>query len=630
MARAENVSFLLSQVRVAAGALVSGTVTFYEPGTTTKRDVWLDRAMTTLASNPYTLDANATAQLYAQGEYRVVVKDKAGTTKFDRDGLYFGQEGNETFMSVLDFGALGDGATDDSYAFSDAFTALAALTNGALYIPAGVYRLESLVEQALPAEASYRIYGDGPATIILGKNAAGAIKLTCSGRHAYVALEDMSFAPGLTDSGTAFEYTSPEGGVSQRRVFEARNLVFEPVDSDDSTSDWTNPLVVTGINRPLLDNVVIWRQSGSPKCDTIVNLDYCYAPEINNCYLNGFATYGITNVRTDSNEGFFLFDTIINGADTGVYLSQSGRHPQVYIRDCHLNCFVANIHLIQCKYIFISQNLLYTRVGTGVAFDDIILDDCDSAYISKNTYRTGTGQASDRRHAKLINNTQLVKIDDNGLNGITTLKPYYIDASCSEIEINLPNAVPAYDFASYPATDPLDLVECLSASVIAKTPSSIGQWASGSTHGPDLDLKRYSASPAAGDTVGSFRVFGQNDAGEMVMLGSVAGRIVDPTDGSEDGQIYIYGAAGGSPILDIVAGGGVSIGNDDVQGQGTINIKGKDSLAIRLNNTIGIYFGDADPEASVPAAAGSLYLRSNGSFYRKASGSGNTGWSAVT
>lgn len=39
--------------------------------------------------------------------------------------------------------------------------------------------------------------------------------------------------------------------------------------------------------------------------------------------------------------------------------------------------------------------------------------------------------------------------------------------------------------------------------------------------------------------------------------------------------------------------------------------------------------GSAAPESSVTAAAGSLYLRSNGTIYWKATGSGNTGWTAV-
>lgn len=39
--------------------------------------------------------------------------------------------------------------------------------------------------------------------------------------------------------------------------------------------------------------------------------------------------------------------------------------------------------------------------------------------------------------------------------------------------------------------------------------------------------------------------------------------------------------------------------------------------------------GADDPESSVTAPAGSLYLRTDGTLYSKASGTGDTGWLAV-
>ena len=55
---------------------------------------------------------------------------------------------------------------------------------------------------------------------------------------------------------------------------------------------------------------------------------------------------------------------------------------------------------------------------------------------------------------------------------------------------------------------------------------------------------------------------------------------------------------------------------------------------IRLHDTTGdgpgIKWGSADPEGSVAAAAGSLYFRTNGSVYKKSSGSGDTGWEELT
>lgn len=42
--------------------------------------------------------------------------------------------------------------------------------------------------------------------------------------------------------------------------------------------------------------------------------------------------------------------------------------------------------------------------------------------------------------------------------------------------------------------------------------------------------------------------------------------------------------------------------------------------------TVTVYTGSGDPESNQTAVAGSLYLRTSGLVYIKASGSGNTGW----
>lgn len=89
VASAQIIQFLLSPVRSGNTVLSLGKVYFYAAGTSTLKDVWLDRYKTEVAANPYTLDSNGTAHLYADGLYRIVIKDAAGAVKFDRDYLSF-------------------------------------------------------------------------------------------------------------------------------------------------------------------------------------------------------------------------------------------------------------------------------------------------------------------------------------------------------------------------------------------------------------------------------------------------------------------------------------------------------------------------------------------------------------
>jgi len=85
---AQQVEFLLSQVRADGIALSGGLVYFYSPGTAIAKTIYSNRTKTSVAANPYTLDTNATAQLYGDGLYRIVIKNAAGVTKYDRDNVY--------------------------------------------------------------------------------------------------------------------------------------------------------------------------------------------------------------------------------------------------------------------------------------------------------------------------------------------------------------------------------------------------------------------------------------------------------------------------------------------------------------------------------------------------------------
>lgn len=160
--KAQSISFLLSQVRITSGPLAGGKAYFYAAGTTTLKAVWTDRGKVTQAANPYTLDANATAQLYGDGIYRVVIKDSAGVTRYDRDNLKFSEMEGDATANVLNYGngtlaaaVTAIGSTPTTLAFGTNQTLTANLTipatielmpiNGAQIIP-GAYTLTGLKE----------------------------------------------------------------------------------------------------------------------------------------------------------------------------------------------------------------------------------------------------------------------------------------------------------------------------------------------------------------------------------------------------------------------------------------------------------------------------------------------------
>ncbi len=96
---------------------------------------------------------------------------------------------------------------------------------------------------------------------------------------------------------------------------------------------------------------------------------------------------------------------------------------------------------------------------------------------------------------------------------------------------------------------------------------------SGADVGPFFELDRLSPTPAALDYLGGFYFVGNNSSLEPVSYGFALGRILDPTDGSEDGAYEIYSLVAGVETLQGQWGNGLALGavSGGGKGPGTIN-----------------------------------------------------------
>lgn len=68
-------------------AIVNGTLTFYEPGTTTFKNTYPTQALSSPNVNPITLNSvgSSPVEIWMDGEYRVVLKNALGVVVWDRD-----------------------------------------------------------------------------------------------------------------------------------------------------------------------------------------------------------------------------------------------------------------------------------------------------------------------------------------------------------------------------------------------------------------------------------------------------------------------------------------------------------------------------------------------------------------
>jgi parallel beta-helix repeat protein len=120
----------------------------YLSGSSTPADTWTTQAMAVKHANPVQADAYGLFPeifLTPGVTYRMTLTDSLGNVIWGpNDGIATGGSVSAlagASFDVTDYGAVGDGSTDDTTAFQNAIAALIANTGGVLYIPNGTYRL---------------------------------------------------------------------------------------------------------------------------------------------------------------------------------------------------------------------------------------------------------------------------------------------------------------------------------------------------------------------------------------------------------------------------------------------------------------------------------------------------------
>lgn len=274
----------------------NGFAEIYRRGTSTRATIYSDfEATTTLPSSDVALDANGGASVYAGEFVRVVVRDSEGTIVRDFTNgesaeatdyigpsftgvnystgeagvnqpvsladaldrwatssgssnfnvLYGGSAATlatiaadvfntkTAFVNVKDFGAIGDGATDDR----TAIVAAIAASSGNVYFPAGNYRITT---SSLSISESINFLGTGPGSCSIIQATAGVAVLTSAG----VSTQSLIQGIKLVHSGAA-SAGIPEVTIADGTRIRFDNCVFG---SSSRFTQYGINIVTTGAN----------------------------------------------------------------------------------------------------------------------------------------------------------------------------------------------------------------------------------------------------------------------------------------------------------------------------------------------------------------------------------------------
>lgn len=162
-----------TEARHTDGEVASGhTVTIYtDSAGATKASLFAASTGVTAVTNPITVPTTGVVDFWAAESKLYVVAQGETTVR----PLYSAEDSD--VFNVRDYGATGDGATDDTTAIAAALTAAA--SGGAVYLPAGSY----VVSVTLTVPDNVTFYGDGPevTTILVAASFTGSRVINLTG-----------------------------------------------------------------------------------------------------------------------------------------------------------------------------------------------------------------------------------------------------------------------------------------------------------------------------------------------------------------------------------------------------------------------------------------------------------------
>lgn len=573
----------------------------------------------------------------------------------------------EDTVSVKDFGAVGDGATDDTTAIQNALD-----SSTALYFPAGTYNVNL---QLTASDKAITLLGDGIGLSIIkwvtGSLSSG-ISISQSTDTFITNVIGLSLLTELVNSGTALTVDGTgqlSGGIVQDRLKTRVNVqdVEARGDVSPNTDGWQRGLLYTncihtrttrfffiGNFSGTQDNIqsitgILLQGTGSPTEHSILQCNIFYAVR------------AIEIINTV--EGVYITHCNLVADFEGVnWKGDSGQPPQLAMVANHANVYGTCVVCENMSQSFITNNLFYSRQDAVAATQGVrFVDNVQHSHIENNLFVNNSGFnmiSVNLVGTSTANNTVKHNIFQSG----TTAVLLNAGVFNNQIIDNLINNAFAADVTDNSGNS-RNAIQTLETQTVQRVDNNLStlEMNSLSSGNRDTTVDLHSDDVNTDFSARIIRTNGENGTFDFINLGTGAIRIahngIEVVSISASGMELNQGGVGDRNTL-------VDYRSDDVNADFSARIirsagengdfalvnKGTGDIVFLTNNTgrflilgnentiqysvngIRITTGAGSPEGVVTAVVGSTYQRSDGgvgtTFYVKESGVGNTGWVA--
>lgn len=300
-------------------------------------------------------------------------------------------------VSVKDFGAVGDGTTDDTNAISTALTA-AITYNVALYIPSGTYKLTAKITKSSATKIA--LIGDGSQLSILEWAAAatggGGIELTYTNVLFPCDVQGLSFVTNDDALGTGLKITGPESASVTVLGPNVRDLRFSG--KNVATNCWLDNLHFYTCWYITLIQISIKGKTGTTTFTsaTGIKLTSCqviFATKFIIIHVDVGVLEAASGVASHG-EGFSFAEFEIVGCTKGMSFFVDAIAPGTNIGPGHINANAIGIEIANGYQICIHDMLIYRTQFSITPYTGIVLFNANSCIVHNNNIHgllVGTG-----------------------------------------------------------------------------------------------------------------------------------------------------------------------------------------------------------------------------------------------
>ena len=303
------------------------------------------------------------------------------------------------WVSVKDFGAVGDGVTDDTAAIQAAINAAVAV-----FVPAGTYKLSAAL--TFPNRAC-SFLGTGVGTSILRwalSATTRGLQLVNSSSADQVNISDLALHTEGAGAGTAITATrtgEQVRGIVQARVdlrMQLQNLEIKGTQGVATTGWSVGVALVDCMHTTLTDiHVVGYRGevSSAPVSPAAISITGANSPTeivISHCW--AFSVQSAV-FASGTVEGISCSLCNFINVNYGVNWTADRSEPLLSFTASHVNAHVGNIKLTNVNQANISNNLFYKRGDSSIGGVGVQLINCLHPIVTGNTFVNTSALAYD-------------------------------------------------------------------------------------------------------------------------------------------------------------------------------------------------------------------------------------------